>query len=321
MPRHSELALRGRTALRVLTLAVVVLLGACSAPETDPDALRAPDGTPLYRDGRYAASFSHTDPEGWRAFVLVRVRAGLIQEICFDAVDAAGERLLDDERYLESYRLETGVELEPTIDRLIATMLDRQQPPLAIEPSPQAPMALDWPQGFAVLARAALEAARVGLTLDAAGIEQVPTAGPYVATDLPDELGWRGELVLVYDADGVAAASYRELRAQADGSERVKAEDESYQARYLEAHDLTSSVVSETLIGRLLGGSDEAEPPLTEDGGDGVSEEAGAAPSTAAPTGTDAVSGATVTSARFAALVARIESRRVEAPLPSRLCR
>jgi len=267
----------------------------CGAPETDPDALRGPDGTPLYRDGRYAASFSHTNPDGWRSFVSVRVRAGLVQEVCFDAVDSDAGRLLADERYLEQYRLDTGVDLARTLDALTAQLLDRQVlPPTATAGVIGLPSA-EWTYEFVVLVRAALRSARFGVTMDAAGIERLPSWGPYVATDAPDELGWRAELVLVYDSDGAVAAGYREIRTELDGSVRVKSQDAVYQALFEEATGRTSDAVIAGLIGRLLGAPDADD--------------------------VDAVSGATLTATRFDALVARVERRRMEAPLPGRLCR
>ena len=275
--------------LRLLVLvAAVALLAACAPPETDPNALRADDGTPLYRDGIYAASYSHAGPEGWRPFLRIRVRAGLIDEICFDAVNSAGRRLTDAERFLEEYRLASGVVLTATIDDLRRQILETQLPPPRTGPRP-----VEWAAAFDVLLRTAIGAARVGITVNAAGIEQVPTAGPYVATDAPDELGWRAELVLVYDGDGVAAGSYREVRTERDGTTRVKRDDSRYQEQFRAMFGVTSDLVASTLVDQLL--------------------EAGSAR-------IDGVAGATLSTRRFVELATSIASIRRPVPLPSQLC-
>lgn len=281
--------MRRRSELLALVLAVSAVLAACGPPETDPDAPRAADGSPLYRDGTYAAAYSHTGPDGWRPFVYLRVRAGLVDTVCFDAVAASGTRLSESEGFVEQYRLDTGTDLLPLFDRLASRLLENQTPRL---PAPT--NAVPWSVTFDVLAARALEAAKVGLTIDAAGIEVVPSPGPYAATDAPDELGWSAELVLVYDGDGVAAGSYREVRRELDGLIRRKRDDDVYQERFAAAAGVTSAEVAATLTDRLIA----AGSPRV-----------------------DAVAGATVSSARFAALAERITSSRVEAPLPNRLCR
>ena len=282
--------MRRRSELLVLVAAASVLV-ACGPPETDPDALRAADGTPLYRDGTYAAAYSHTGPEGWRPFIYLRVRAGLVDIVCFDAVDAAGERLSETERFVERYRLDTGTDLFALFDELRSRLIDRQTVPL-----PAAVNAVPWSVTFDVLARRALAAAKVGLTTDAAGLDVVATPGPYTASDEPDELGWRAELVLAYDGDGLTAGSYREVRRELDGSVRRKRDDAAYQERFATASGITSAEVGSTLVERLIA-AQPSEPQV------------------------DAVAGATLSSARFVALAERIARDRVEAPLPNRLCR
>lgn len=293
-PSRSSGQRRTRTGVLIAILVLAaLLLVACGAPDTDPDALLNADGTPRYRDGRYAAAYSHPDADGWRSFLLVRIRAGLIREICFDAVNADGERMLESEGYLETYRLETSRSAASVLEELAGETRERQSPPVSA-----APGAVAWSTRYLVLLERALEAARVGLTLDAAGIEVVPTPGPYVATDAPDELGWRGELVLIFDGDGPAAGSFREVRTRLDGTTIIKREDADYQERFAAASGLVSPEVSRTLLEQVVepeGGS--AEVPQI-----------------------DAVTGATLSSSRFAALLAHIYEQRTEAPLPNRLC-
>ncbi|MFW5745298.1 MAG: hypothetical protein ACOC2D_18645 [Spirochaetota bacterium] len=282
--------MRRRSELLVLVAAVAVL-AACGPPETDPDAPRTADGSPLYRDGEYAAAYSHTGPDGWRPFIYLRVRAGLVDTVCFDAVDASGERLSETERFLERYRLDTGTDLLALFDKLRSRLIDRQAVPL-----PAAVNAVPWSVSFDVLARRALAAAKVGLTVEAAGLDVVATPGPYTASDEPDELGWRAELVLVYDGDGLAAGSYREVRRELDGSTRRKRDDAAYLERFATASGITWAAVGSTLVERLIA-AQPSEPQI------------------------DAVAGATLSSARFVALAERIARGRVEAPLPNRLCR
>ena len=267
---------------------VVLAFAACGPPETDPNALRASDGEPLYRDGTYAAAFTHAGPDGWRPFLEARIRAGVVEDVCFDAVDARGVRLTDDERFLESYRLETGVVLPETIATLRARLLDTQRVPLPADPA-----AAEWSAQFEILAREVLDSARFGVTVDAAGIEQIATAGPYTATDAPDELGWRAELVLVFNADGVAGAAYREVRTELDGSLRIKRDDAGYQELFASIIELDSESVAATLSDQLLAA--------------GTAE-------------IDGLSGATVTTSRFVALATKIFEQRAPVALPNRLC-
>ena len=281
--------MRRRSERLALVIAAVALLAACGPPETDPDAPRDADGSPLYRDGTYAAAYSHTGPEGWRPFLYLRVRAGVVDIVCFDAVDATGARLSEAERFVERYRLDTGTDLLALFVRLREHLLERQVVPLTAPTN-----AVPWSVAYDVLARRALDAAKVGLTIDAAGIDVVPSPGPYSASDEPDELGWSAELVLAYDGDGVAAGSYREVRRELDDSLRRKRDDATYQERFAAASGVTSAEVASTLTERLIA----AQSPQV-----------------------DAVAGATRSSSRFVALAERIARARVEAPLPNRLCR
>ena len=281
--------MRRRSELLGLLFVALAVLAACGPPETDPDALRDSDGSPLYRDGTYAAAYSHTGAEGWRPFLYLRVRAGVVDIVCFDAVDGSGARLSEAERFVEQYRLDTGTDLLALFDRLGERLLESQAVPLTAPAN-----AVPWSVAYDVLARRALDAAKVGLTIDAAGIDVVPSPGPYTASDEPDELGWRAQLVLAYDGDGVAAGSYGEVRRELDGSVRRKRDDATYQERFATASGVTSAEVASTLTGRLIA----AQSPQV-----------------------DVVAGATRSSSRFAALAERIARARVEAPLPNRLCR
>jgi len=287
MRRRSDRA-RAVTRWSSLGVLVVLVLAACGPRETDPNALRTPDGAQLYRDGTYAAAFSHPGPDGWRPFLEIRVRAGVVDRVCFDAVDEGGVRLTNDERFLEEYRLETGVFLSDTIATMRDGLIDTQQVPLPAEPA-----AVEWNAQFDILAREVLSSATFGVTVDAAGIEQIPTAGPYLAVDAPDELGWRAELVLVFDADGIAAAAYREVRTELDGSTRVKRDDAGYQELFEGIIGLDSRLVAARLTEQLLSaGSVEI----------------------------DGVSGATVSTSRFVALATQILRQRTRVALPNRLC-
>ncbi len=286
MPRRSRLCVRARAT--AVALATGLLLG-CGPPETDPDALRRADGAPLYRDGVYAASFSHTGADGWRAFLQVRVRAGLIAEVCFDAVNAERVRLTNHEAYTEQYRLDTGVDLVAYLDDLAGQLLATQSSGPRISPR-----SVGWAARFETLSRMTLASARRGVTVDAAGMEYAATAGPYLASDEPDALGWRAELVLVYDAGGVVAGAFREVRRELDGTIRLKRDDRAYQQRFEAASGVTTDAVTATLMEQLLASQSH---------------------------GIDGVAGATRTSRRFVELAARIDSRRQAAPLPGNLCR
>ncbi len=270
-------------------LSILLLLASCGPPETHPEARRREDGSPLYRDGTYSASYSHTGPEGWRPYLQLRVRAGMIDQACFGAVSSSHARLLDDERYIEQYRLDTGVDLASLHGSVTAQLLATQRPLPAIGAG-----TVPWATAFEMLTRAALRSAGRGITVDAAGVEQVSSVGPYVAADAPDALGWRAELVLAYDRDSVVAGAYREYRIDSDGSERQKRDDVGLQERFESAMGLTSDHVGAALIDQLIAAG---SPRI------------------------DGVSGATLSTNRFIALASRIESQRRAAELPRRLCR
>ena len=270
-------------------LSMLLLLASCGPPETHPDALRRGDGSPLYRDGTYSASYSHTGPEGWLPWVQLRVRAGVIDQACFGAVSTSQKVLLDDERYLEQYRLDTGVDLVSLQGSLTGQLLATQRalPTIGVGSVP-------WATAFEMLTRTALRSAGRGITADAAGVERVSAVGPYAAADAPDALGWRAELVLVYDRDSVVAGAYREYRIGSDGRERQKRDDVVLQQRYESAMGVTTDQVAETLVSQLIGAESSR---------------------------IDGVSGATLSTNRFVALASRIDAQRRAAALPRRLCR
>lgn len=287
MPRPSSFDQAIRPAVALLVIAVLSV--SCGPPETDPDALRRPDGAPLYRDGVYAASFSHTGPDGWLGFLQLRVRAGLIDEVCFNAVNVDEVRLTSDQGFIEQYLLETGVDLKEYLEDLIAKVLETQQAGVRVDPR-----SMSWAVRFDTLLRMGLASARRGVTVDAAGMEYVATAGPYIASDAPDALGWRAELVLVYDAGGAVAGAFRETRRELDGSERLKRDDAGYQQRFDAASGVTTAEVTATLLDQLFAG--------------GFAN-------------IDGVTGATLTTRRFIELARRIEEHRRAVRLSGNLCR
>ena len=260
-------------------LAIAVVLIGCDGVRPDPDA--------EFRDGRYVAAYAHTRADGWRPFLELRVRAGLLHTICFDAIAPNGTRLMQSDRKLEEYRLATGVDLPPYIQGQIDAVIAAQD--LRISADPQA---LEWSLALFDLLRQVIPAARVGLTVEAAGVASVPTNEPYLAADLPDELGWRAELVVVYYDQAVAAVDYAELREQSDGSAIRKRDQPDIQADYERLLGLTSASVAQSFSSGLVVG----DVP-------------------------DAVAGATISLGRFTRLTAAIEASLIAADLPDRPCR
>jgi major membrane immunogen (membrane-anchored lipoprotein) len=282
MPRHSSRTRAWRTGGLLLGFA---LLASCAPPEPDPAALRGGNGA-LYTDGEYITAFAVTAPDGWQPWLAMRVRAGLITELRFDALDAGGNLLSGDERYREQIRLETGVVLPSLISDLERGLLERQQLPMTVPAGGR-----EWVARFAVLAGEALGQARAG----APGVSRVAVPGPYVAEDLSDELGWRVRLVMMFGADGPEAAYVEELRTGPEGSVTRKADDAEYTERYQALMGVTPAGVAEELAARLV---------------PAAGEERRVAP--------DAVSGATATSLRVASLAAEISDNRVNVALPPR---
>ncbi|TVQ21902.1 MAG: hypothetical protein EA382_12855 [Spirochaetaceae bacterium] len=263
---------------------------ACGPPETDPGALRGDDGSALYGDGTWAAAFSHTNSYGWRPFAVIRVRAGLIDQVRLDAVDAAGNRLRDVESYIEQYRLVSGAQLIDALAGFEQSVLTRQRAGMIVPSG-----TIDWAVQYDLLLRAAIGlAVTAGSGEGIQSVATVATAGPYLAYDDPDRLGWRAELTVVYDAGAVAAVSFIETREQLDGTRIVKRDTQAYQTRFGAFSGTDSATVSAALADRVVG----------LDLADRVE--------------VDVQSGATLSSNRFGVLIERVRALRIDASLPRR---
>ena len=276
-----------------VTVLALSLLG-CGPREPDPGALLAPDGSALYADGVFTAAYSVTSDNGWQPYLQLTVRAGVITDACYGAVRAprfseeSVTLLPHDERFLERYRLATGVRLTDLMQGLESELLARQELPETVPPLPPESglTALEWVHWFGVLAEAALDAARTATT----GTVRVANPGPYTAEDEPDELGWTGHLAVIFSDGGPASAAFEELRLAADGSVARKSDDAEYAERFTAATELTPELVASDLEAQLVAGS------------------------------VDGVTGATGTSTRFRQLSQRIGRDRVALELPRRPC-
>lgn len=283
------------TALVLFVVAsFATILVACAPAEPAEGALIASDGGALYTDGTYIAAYSHTGSDGWQPHLKVRIRAGLITNVTFGAVDAGGTSLADDGIYAERFRMATGMTPTELADELSGALTDRQQLPVLL-PATDVGAALAWEAAFAVLADAGLTAARTGTPPTVV----VPTPGPYSVTDRPDELGWQAELTVIFDQDRIAAARFVERRHGADGTVTRKSDDEAYSAVYERVFGLTPAGVAGELAAQFVAAGTEAA-----DGG---------------PVALDAISGATGTTARFQALADRLLAGRAAVPLPGKM--
>ncbi len=289
MRRRSERSVC-RAASICAAFVVAILIAACSPPETDPDALRRDDGSALYADGTWAAAFSRTNSHGWRPFAVIRVRAGVIDQVRLDAVDAAGNHLRDVESYLEQYRLVSGVRLVDALSGFEQTVLTRQRPGMIVPLG-----AVDWAVQYDLLLREVVGlAASAGAGAGSATAVSLPTAGPYVAYDDPDRLGWRAELTVAFTDDAVAAVSFIETREQLDGNRIIKRDTPEYQTRFGGFAGTDSATVSAGLADQVVG-ADLVGPAEIE-----------------------AVTGATLSSNRFVALMDQVGALRSIATLPRR---
>ncbi|MBU8913194.1 MAG: hypothetical protein KOO61_04170 [Spirochaetales bacterium] len=290
-PRRSDALPLMATAGAFLAL---VLFAACTPTEPAEGALLNTAGDTVYTDGTYIVSYSHTGTDGWQPFLQLRVRAGLITEACYGAIRADGMLVRNDENYVERFRLETGADLPGFLDRLEAGLGARQELPLEI-PITRLDERVAWSNSFAVLADVALHLARVGDADPAV----IPTAGPYIGHDHPDELGWEARIVIIFGEAGAAAASFQERRVGADGTVSVKADDAVYTEAYESALDLTPAGIAAELSRQFV------EVGVSETGG-GIA--------------LDGITGASGTTNRFQMLADRILATRVSVPLPHKLC-
>ncbi len=254
-------------------------MASCDGVRADPNA--------EFRDGRYVAAYENARADGWRPFVELRVRAGRLHSICFDATLLDGTRMLESERYLEEYRLANNVDLGSYLSEQIEAVLASQA--LHVTASAEA---VEWSFALFDLLSQVIPAARVGLTVDDAGVALVATNEPYVATDPPDELGWSAALLAVYFEGSVVAADYREASYLPDGTIAAKRDDPGYQSDYERLVGTTNQAVADELVTGIIQGN--------------------------VP---DAITGATITADRFSRLAAVLEARRATTTLPERPCR
>ena len=297
MARHSS----GRAPAAVRQLAVIAgavlvlaLLVACTPTEPAEGALLNAAGAAIHTDGTYLVSYSHTGTDGWQPFLRLRVRAGLITEVCYGAVKADGTLVRDDEDYIERLRLNGGADLIEILDRLQAGLIARQELPLEL-PVVRMDGRVWWTSSFAVLADAALGLARAG----SANTVVIPAPGPYIEFDQPDELGWEARIIVIFGEAGIAAASFEERRVGADGTVTVKASDPVSTEAYERVMELSPAGVATELARQLVQG--------------GV-------PETGERVILDGVTGATGTTDRFQVVADHILAARISVPLPSKLC-
>jgi major membrane immunogen (membrane-anchored lipoprotein) len=283
-----------RAGIALLVALMLVWLSGCGPAQPDPDALRDEDGNALYRDGVYIASNDYTSQEEWRPYLQIDIRRGLIHSVCFDAVSPRGVRLTQDERFLEVTRLHGGLDLARLVGEMSDCLIASQRLPVT-----DCMPGTEWTTYFSQLTETILTTARLDpqpdqATRRASRLELPPISmpGPYFVTDEPDELGWRGELVVTYADGAVVAAQYQETRLGYDGTRTVKVEDESFLQRYADRTGVNHAEVVDALVAGLVDGSSNA----------------------------DAVTGATLTATRFRRLVEKVQQQRTTPELPSHLC-
>ncbi len=302
MPKHSSLL---ATAAVVLLVQILV---ACGPTETSPDALRAADGRPLYADGTFSASFSHTGPSGWRHYVQIETDGGLIVGACYGSIDYSGRTPEENERYRESYRPSTGIDLPELLHSHQERLLETQRPGFSVPPN-----ALEWSVAFDQLVRAALAAAVEARSATAesgnlasrrqtSGSETTLTVGawePFFLVGLPDEHGWRGELLTVHAGETIVAAHYRETRPTSEGL-AVKRASERHNTLYEQVDGRSFREVARSIEASLVQSQADWNEALSE---------------------SDAVTGATLTYEKARSLTERTAGTRATPALPRRLCR
>ena len=237
---------------------VLALLAGCSVGEPDPEALLDSSGRARYADGTFAVAYDYASQDGWRPFIQLAVRSGVVRNVCFDAVAIDGRRMLADDFYVESYRLATGIQLRELITTLADCLLQNQQ----ISTGSCAPET-EWSTYFTALARTALaasaesETGRTGTRPVESLMEALSMAGPYTVTDQPDELGWVAELAVTFRNGRIESARYNETRVDHDGQTAVKIEQEEYLSRYQDVIGTDYAEVVQSLLNQLSAG----DPP------------------------------------------------------------
>ncbi len=294
------LTLRATSTRRAACLAGLMLILSACGGERGPLA-----------DGEYTVAFDAADALRWRPFLQVRVRRGRMVSACFDAVGPDGGLRSVDEQSIERMRAATGTEplvVAQALERALLESVPAEGPvPVAavLAAVSRSFDASDSVNGAALtrgrflqLAHAFLDTATAGAAPPDALIV-VALNERYVVEDQPDERGWTARLALEYRDGDVAGAELGEYRHGPNGV-TWKRDDTAYAAAYAGVHTgLTPAEVYDRLIQQLRGWSRRASsPPVI-----------------------DAVSGATGTSERAAALLERIAEIRTPAPVPDRACR
>jgi len=122
---------------------------------------------------------------------------------------------------------------------------------------------------------------------------------PFFVLGLPDEHGWRGELLTVHSGDVVVAAHYGERRSTEAGL-AVKRASERYNTLYEQVDGRSFTEVA-TAIEATLVQSEGLWPDSLSD--------------------VDAITGATLTYEKAASLIEQVAGIRATPALPRRLCR
>jgi len=290
--RHTDSGSRfGLAGPMLAAVAGAMLLFSCGPAEPAENALRSESGDPLYADGVYRASGSVVAVDGWQPYLEAHIEAGAITQVCFGALRSDGAFLADDEAYAEGFRIETGVTLNRFLRDLESELVRSQRLPVTVR-STAIDSRLEWVSRFSAFADQVLRLARSGETTETVVVEP----GLYIASDRADETGWQAHLTLAIQGEQIAAAAYEETRKAADGTVRIRAEDQTIAADYERIYGLRPGSVADEIAAGYVGSSVVGDVEV------------------------DAITSATVTTGRFVQLAEAILGSRDVVPLPNRLC-
>lgn len=258
-----------RKRIRLFVFLMVILMAAgCGGNEDNMEEYGSREGTAYY-DGQYHAEYGRYDVRNWRAYVDITVKDGKITKAYYDYTNETGAKRTDNQGYVAGFSAaNNGMTPREAFDKLGSNLVESQD----IGRVDAVSGATHSSRNFVELASAALLKASEGDTTPAS----VPlyADGIYkVESDAFDEHGWKpfAEITIVNDQIAAVVFDYRNesgmlKTADAEYKKNMEAINGTYPEKY--TGELEQQLIREQVISLV-----------------------------------DAVSGATISSGNFSALV------------------
>lgn len=252
----------------LICITAAFILTGCGGNEEDKEAPEEQQETAYY-DGQYHAEYGRSDVRNWRAYVDITVKDGKITKAYYDYTNETGDKRSENKSYVAGFsEVNDGITPREAFDELGSNLVESQD----IQQVDAVSGATHSSRNFVELATAALLKAANGDTAPAS----IPLYddGTYkVEADTFDDKGWKPfvELTIVDDQITAVVFDYKDetgalKTADAEYKTNMETKSGTYPEKY--ANELEQQLIQKQIISEV-----------------------------------DAVSGATASSANFAALV------------------